>query len=56
MWGELDSEKKEKKISGAKKRLNTDIALQMNTTLLSEVDEKDEIRVWLRAIGEAIKA
>lgn len=53
-WASLDGEKREKKVSGAKRRLNNEIASQMTAALLTQTDPADEIRQWLRAVGAAL--
>ena len=40
----------------AKKKLNGEIAEKMTPELLSEIDNEDEVRKWLREIGKALKA
>lgn len=55
-WDEVcaDSKKLAKKISSAKKRLNKEFVSKMTPQLLTDVDSKDEVRTWLRAIGECL--
>jgi len=57
-WEDIqtDSEKFKKKVSAAKKRLNTFFAERMTPELLTSVDTNDDVRGWLRAIGEALQA
>jgi predicted ATP-dependent endonuclease of OLD family len=54
LWIRLDEEKKKKKISNAKRRLNTEIVLRMTPDLVTHVDQRDEIRGWLTEIGNAL--
>lgn len=53
-WANIAPEKKEKKISSAKKRLNNEIATQMTPALLTQVDTGDDLRRWLRTVGQAL--
>ena len=55
-WAGLSAEKKGKKVSAAKRRLNSEIVQQMTPALLSQVDQSDEIRRWLRTVGTALNA
>jgi putative ATP-dependent endonuclease of OLD family len=55
-WASLTDEKRREKISAAKKRLNTSCVERMTPERLTEADPNDEIRTWLRAIGQALKA
>jgi hypothetical protein len=56
-WTEVSSnaEKLSKKESSAKRRLCTDYVSRMTPDLLSSIDTDNEIRSWLRAIGDALK-
>lgn len=47
-------EKLKKKVSNAKKRLNTDFVSRMTPELLTQVDMNDDVRGWLREIGTVI--
>jgi len=51
-----DAEKLGKKISNAKRRLNSDFVRRMTPSLLTELDAKDEVRGWFRAIGSALRS
>ena len=53
-WEQLTLEKKAKKESRGKSRLNTEYASKMTPELLSRIDADDEVRQWLRAIGSAL--
>ena len=55
-WDDIRSnpEKRSKKISGAKRRLNAEFASEMTTNLLSQIDTEDEVRTWLKQIGTAL--
>ncbi len=57
LWIEVSSkaEKLSKKESSAKRRLCTDYVSKMTPELLSSIDTDNEIRSWLRAIGDALK-
>jgi putative ATP-dependent endonuclease of OLD family len=50
-WENLSQEKREKKVSNAKRRLNRESSKQMNPIRLSQADPADEVRGWLRRIG-----
>lgn len=56
-WSEIevDREKLGKKISGAKRRLNSEFVKKMTPELLTEIDTKNEVRTWLKAVGDALK-
>jgi putative ATP-dependent endonuclease of OLD family len=54
-WASLSDEKRKKKMSNAKWRLNDEIVKQMTPALLRQVDTQDEIRQWLRAVGAALQ-
>ena len=57
-WTDVKNNQKKlgKKVSSAKKRLNQKFALNMTPCLLSQIDTHDEVRSWLKQIGEALKA
>jgi hypothetical protein len=55
-WIALTEEQKDRKSSGAKKSLNTQCVEAMTPALLSQADPGDEVRTWLRAIGNALTA
>jgi putative ATP-dependent endonuclease of the OLD family len=50
-WDELTDEKKGKKISHVKSRLNEDVPLRMTLERLQERDPEAELETWLRRIG-----
>lgn len=50
LWADLDDDKKGKKISRAKVRLNTEVADRMDTNRLSQTDPAGEVRSWLLAV------
>lgn len=56
LWANLCDEKIKKKISSAKKRLNTEFASQITPELLAQSDPTGEVRQWLRVIGNALNA
>ncbi len=49
-----DPEKLGKKVSNAKKRLNSDFASNMTAELLTGVDPNGDVRGWLRKVGAAL--
>ena len=49
-------DKKKRKAAAAKKRLNTVCVEQMTPALLTQSDPNNDIRGWLRAIGQALNA
>jgi predicted ATPase len=49
-----DSEKCEKKVSNAKRRLNSEFAAMMSASQLTAADPKGEVRSWLKEIGAAL--
>jgi len=55
-WAEVlsDSDKLGKKLSNAKRRLNKECVEAMTLELLSQIDPKDELKSWLRSVGEAL--
>lgn len=55
-WASLDDKKKQKKISSAKRRLNTEIVSWMTPVLLTRVDQGNEIRGWLTEIGRELNS
>ncbi len=55
-WATLPPEKRKDKASAAKKRLNTECVEGMTPLMLTQSDPKDDIRTWLRAIGQALSA
>ena len=55
-WVALSDEQKDRKISAAKKALNMQCVEAMTPALLSQADPGDEVRTWLRAIGNALRA
>jgi len=55
-WDDLDEHKKSKKISKAKKRLNTEFVSQMTPELLTEIDPTGDVRSWLGQIGNVLHA
>ena len=54
-WATLDDEKRGKKISQAKRRLNRAVADRMTPVRLSASDSADEVRIWLRQIGQYLQ-
>lgn len=55
-WGEVGEEKRRKKESNGKLRLNRDFVAKMTPDLLSTIDTDDEVRTWLRAVGAALQS
>lgn len=53
-WSQVPAEKRKDKAAAAKKRLNTVCVERMTPALLSQSDPHDDIRTWLRAIGQAL--
>ena len=53
-WALLDKDKRDKKISNAKRRLNRGGADRMTPGRLSASDQAGEVRTWLRRIGQVI--
>jgi len=49
-WNTLDTEKKRKKMSSAKRRLNSIAALAMTPALLTAVDPQDDVRGWFNSM------
>lgn len=49
-WADLDEEKRKKKISKAKSRLNNDVAARMSPERLHESDPNGDIEKWLGTI------
>jgi predicted ATP-dependent endonuclease of OLD family len=54
-WGELDEKKQKKKMSNAKRRLNSASVRAMTPELLTEADPADEVRGWFRQISLLIQ-
>ena len=55
LWDNLDEDKKEKKMSNAKKTLNSIAVSKMNKKLLEEIDAKNEIIGWFKDIKDMMK-
>ncbi|MCK9984181.1 MAG: putative ATP-dependent endonuclease of the OLD family [Azoarcus sp.] len=53
-WASLDEDKRNKKISNAKRRLNRGAADRMTPERLHASDQAGEVRTWLRRIGQII--
>lgn len=49
-WNDLDADKKRKKVSRAKRRLNMEAVAAMTPALLTAIDPQDEVRGWLAEI------
>lgn len=49
-WDSMDPEKKRRKVSKAKKRLNSEVVLAMTPELLSLSDQNGDVREWLAEI------
>lgn len=54
-WDALDEDKRDKKISKAKRRLNRGTADRMTPDRLSASDPAGEVRTWLRRIGQFLQ-
>ena len=54
-WAALDEAKREKKISKAKRRLNRGAVDRMTPNRLNASDPADEVRTWLRRIGQHLQ-
>jgi len=52
VWANLEIEKKQKKMSTAKRWLNDDAASRMTTARLAERDPQGDMENWLRRVGE----
>ena len=50
-WEEVNEEKRKKKVSNAKRRLNQECADAMTIEMLQITDPNNEIETWLRTIG-----
>lgn len=55
-WTQLDPDKRKKKESQAKKRLNNEVANRMTAALLTACDPDGHVRGWLAAIQERLEA
>lgn len=55
-WATLPHEKQKEKSSSGKKRLNLECVAYMTPELLTLVDPADEVRGWLRSLGNALNA
>jgi len=54
-WGALTEERRDKKSSRIKKRLNTNVVPTMTLAQLREVDDAGEILGWLRAVRDRVE-
>ena len=55
-WGELDEEKRGKKISRAKRILCSQVPRHMTKALLNEVDGEGELMAWLDEISKIVRS
>ena len=55
-WATVTEDKRRDKASAAKKKLNNACVGNMTPALLNQSDPNDDIRTWLRAIGQALNA
>lgn len=55
-WATLSHAKQKEKSSSGKKRLNSECVAHMTPELLTQVDSADEVRGWLRSLGNALNA
>ena len=55
-WEDIkaDDNKLGKKVSSAKRKLNSDFVANMTPDLLSTIDTQDEVRSWLETVGAAL--
>jgi predicted ATPase len=54
-WAAIDDDKREKKISKAKRRLNRGAADRMTADRLTASDPTGQVRTWLRRIGQHLR-
>jgi predicted ATPase len=54
-WAALDQDKREKKTSKAKRRLNRGAADRMTADRLTASDPTDQVRTWLRRVGQHLR-
>lgn len=55
LWAALDDDKRGKKVSRAKRRLNREAADRMTADRLNASDPAGEVRTWLRRIGQHLQ-
>lgn len=55
-WATVPTDRKKDKASAAKKRLNTTCVERMTPALLTQADPNNDVRSWLRLIGQALNA
>ncbi len=53
-WDELDDDKKGKKISRVKQRMNAEAVCHMTPAMLTEIDLDGEVRGWLAQMAAMI--
>ena len=55
-WKDIkaDDKKLGKKVSSAKRKLNSEFVAKMTPDLLSTIDTQDEVRSWLETVGAAL--
>ena len=53
-WDGLDEEKRQKKISRVKRRLNEEVAAKMTVEHIAATDPQRDIENWLREIGSRL--
>ncbi len=56
VWDNLDSDKKKKKISRAKRRLNNEVLKSMTVERLNFIDQNNDVRAWLSEIKRLYEA
>ena len=56
LWAVVSEDSKKKKESKAKSRLNSEIIQGMTPVLLTQADQTDELRRWLRTVGATLNA
>ena len=55
-WDDLDSDKKKKKVSRAKRRLNNEVLESMTVERLNFIDQANDVRAWLSEIKRLYEA
>lgn len=50
VWANLESDKKKKKVSRAKRRLNNEVITSMTVEQLNAIDQNNDVRTWLSEV------
>ncbi len=50
VWADLESDKKKKKISRAKRRLSNEVLTSMTVERLNAIDQNNDVRTWLSEV------